>query len=99
MTTARLDLTQLPHLTNPTESETLIVVQDSTVAQYITVDEARALIGVGPQGHQGPVGLDGPQGVQGTQGFQGNQGSQGIQGDQGFQGDQGVQGIQGAQGR
>ena len=43
-------LTTLPQLTNPTEGETLILVQDSGVNQYITVPQAQELIGTGGGG-------------------------------------------------
>jgi len=49
--TIRPNITSLPQLTNPTEGETLFVVQDSTVNQYITVPQARSLLNtVGPTG-------------------------------------------------
>jgi hypothetical protein len=38
--TSRLALTLLPPLANTTEPETRLVVQDSSVFQYITVEQA-----------------------------------------------------------
>jgi len=93
--TTRPNLTALPHLTNPTPGETLVIVQDSAVNQYITVAQARDLLSSGPSGPVGPLGIQGAQGVQGVQGVQGRQG---VQGDLGFQGVQGHQGLQGLQG-
>ena len=100
MTTPRPDLVNLPHLTTPSEANTTIVVQDSAVAQYITVPEARALLNLesGPTGPTGPVGPTGPQGVTGPQGPQGPQGVTGPQGPQGVTGPQGPQGVTGPQG-
>jgi collagen type VII alpha len=102
MTNARPNLVLLPVLENPTEGETLFIVQDSSVNQTLTVSKVRNLLGIvgdaGPQGPQGVQGPVGPQGVQGPQGPQGVQGVQGPQGVQGVQGPQGVQGVQGPQG-
>ena len=44
MTTARPNLTDLPTLENPTVEETLILVQDSSVNQTLTVTKARELL-------------------------------------------------------
>ena len=44
MTTPRPDLVNLPQLTTPSEANTLIVVQDSAINQYLTVPQARALL-------------------------------------------------------
>ena len=56
----RPNITTLPELLNPTEGETLIIVQDSTVVQTITVPQARTLLGTqGYNGSQGRFGYTG----------------------------------------
>ena len=40
---SRQDLPELPILTNPTEGETLFIVEDSSVEQTLTVARARSL--------------------------------------------------------
>lgn len=68
--TIRTILTELPVLTNPTESQTLFVVQDSAITQSLTVDRVRSLIGGGANGgggtgytgSAGPIGPSGPAG-------------------------------------
>jgi hypothetical protein len=92
------NLVNLPALTNPTEQETLFVVQDSAVSQTLTVELARTLLQLGPTGPQGPQGVTGPQGPQGVTGPQGPQGVTGPQGPQGVTGPQGPLGPQGPQG-
>ena len=71
--TTRPDLVNLPKLTNPTDQQTLFVVQDSAVNQTLTADQVRQFLGdqIGPTGPQGPQGVTGPQGPQGVQGPQG----------------------------
>ena len=73
MTTTRPDLVNLPKLTNPTDQQTLFVVQDSGVNQTLSADQTRQFLGdqIGPTGPQGPQGVQGPQGPQGVQGPQG----------------------------
>jgi hypothetical protein len=73
MSTTRPDLVNLPQLTNPTDSQTKFVVQDSGVNQTLTADQTRQFLGdmIGPTGPQGPQGVSGPQGPQGVQGPQG----------------------------
>lgn len=98
--------TNLPRLTNPTPAETLILVQDSAVNQYITVDQFTELLSLagypegatGPQGPQGPEGPQGPQGPQGATGATGPQGPTGATGATGPQGPQGATGSTGPQG-
>ena len=95
--------TNLPQLTNPTLTETLVLVQDSAVNQYLTVDQLSELlkltgIGTGPTGPTGPQGATGPQGPQGATGPQGPQGPQGATGATGATGPEGPQGPQGPQG-
>ena len=63
MTTPRPDLVNLPQLTTPSEANTLIVVQDSAVAQYLTVPQARALLSL-TVGYSGSI--DQKQGCVGT---------------------------------
>jgi len=71
--TTRPDLVNLPKLTNPTDAQTVFVVQDSAVNQTLSADQVRQFIGnqIGPTGPQGPQGVQGPQGPQGVQGPQG----------------------------
>ena len=104
MTTPRPDLVNLPQLTTPSEANTLIVVQDSAVDQYLTVPQARALLSltvgysgsrgqvgfVGSTGYTGSFGLTGYTGSTGTQGLTGYTGSTGTQGDIGFTGSRGL---------
>jgi hypothetical protein len=73
MTTTRPDLVNLPKLTNPTDQQTLFVVQDSGVNQTLSADQTRQFLGdqIGPTGPQGPQGVTGPQGPQGVTGPQG----------------------------
>ena len=80
MTTPRPDLVNLPQLTTPSEANTLIVVQDSAVAQYLTVPQARALLSltVGYSGSRGQVGFVGSTGYTGSFGLTGYTGSTGT---------------------
>jgi hypothetical protein len=80
MTTPRPDLVNLPQLTTPSEANTLIVVQDSAVAQYLTVPQARALLSltVGYSGSRGQVGYVGSTGYTGSFGLTGYTGSTGT---------------------
>ena len=92
MTTPRPDLVNLPQLTTPSEANTLIVVQDSAVAQYLTVPQARALLSltVGYSGSRGQVGFVGSTGYTGSQGLVGYTGSTGTQGITGYTGSTGT---------
>jgi hypothetical protein len=92
MTTPRPNLVQLPHLTTPSEENTLIVVQDSAVDQYLTVPEARELLSltVGYSGSRGQVGFVGSTGYTGSQGVIGFTGSTGTQGITGYTGSTGT---------
>ena len=92
MTTPRPNLVNLPHLTTPSEAETLIVVQDSDVNQYLTVPEARALLSltVGYSGSRGQIGFIGSAGYTGSQGLVGYTGSTGTQGITGYTGSTGT---------
>jgi hypothetical protein len=92
MTTPRPDLVNLPQLTTPSEANTLIVVQDSAVNQYLTVPQARALLSltVGYSGSRGQVGYVGSTGYTGSQGIQGYTGSTGTQGLTGYTGSTGT---------
>ena len=103
MTTTRPDLVNLPVLTNPTDAQTLFVVQDSAVDQTLTVARVRVLLGnqIGPTGPQGPTGLTGPQGPQGVTGLTGPTGPTGLTGPTGpigSTGPAGPTGITGANG-
>ena len=99
MTTARPNLVDLPALANPTESETLFIVQDSSVNQTLTVSLARDLLGyAGATGPTGPQGVTGPTGPQGVTGPQGPQGVTGPTGPSGPTGPQGVTGPTGPTG-
>jgi len=100
MTTTRPDLVNLPVLTNPTDAQTVFVVQDSAVDQTLTVARARALLGnqIGPTGPTGPQGVTGPTGPQGVTGPQGPTGLTGPTGPPGATGPQGPQGVTGPQG-
>ena len=91
-TTPRPDLVNLPHLTTPSEANTLIVVQDSAVDQYLTVPEARALLSltVGYSGSRGQVGFVGSTGYTGSFGLTGYTGSTGTQGITGYTGSTGT---------
>ena len=73
MTTTRPDLVNLPELTNPTNEQTVFIVQDSGVNQKLNPQRTRDFLGnqIGPTGPQGPQGVQGPQGPQGVQGPQG----------------------------
>ena len=92
MTTPRPDLVNLPQLTTPSEANTLIVVQDSAVAQYLTVPQARALLSltVGYSGSRGQVGFVGSTGYTGSFGLTGYTGSTGTQGITGYTGSTGT---------
>ena len=92
MTTPRPDLVNLPQLTTPSEANTLIVVQDSAVAQYLTVPQARALLSltVGYSGSRGQVGFVGSTGYTGSFGLTGYTGSTGTQGLTGYTGSTGT---------
>jgi hypothetical protein len=92
MTTPRPDLVNLPQLTTPSEANTLIVVQDSAVAQYLTVPQARALLSltVGYSGSRGQVGFVGSTGYTGSFGLTGYTGSTGTQGVIGYTGSTGT---------
>jgi collagen type VII alpha len=92
MTTPRPDLVNLPQLTTPSEANTLIVVQDSAVNQYLTVPQARALLSltVGYTGSRGQVGFIGSTGYTGSFGLTGFTGSTGTQGVTGFTGSTGT---------
>jgi hypothetical protein len=92
MTTPRPDLVNLPQLTTPSEANTLIVVQDSAVNQYLTVPQARSLLSltVGYSGSRGQVGYVGSTGYTGSQGIQGYTGSTGTQGLTGYTGSTGT---------
>ena len=94
MSITRPNLVQLPHLTTPSTATTLIVVQDSAVDQYLTVEETRVLlqIPVGPTGLQGPIGYFGSFGFTGSQGEIGYWGSKGYTGSSGYTGSQGYTG-------
>ena len=97
MSITRPNLVQLPHLTTPSTATTLIVVQDSAVDQYLTVEETRVLlqIPVGPTGPQGPIGYFGSFGFTGSQGEIGYWGSTGYTGSSGYTGSQGYTGSLG----
>jgi hypothetical protein len=92
MTTPRPDLVNLPQLTTPSEANTLIVVQDSAVDQYLTVPQARALLSltVGYSGSRGQVGFVGSTGYTGSFGLTGYTGSTGTQGVTGYTGSTGT---------
>jgi hypothetical protein len=92
MTTPRPDLVNLPNLTTPSEAETLIVVQDSAINQYLTVPQARALLNltVGYSGSRGQVGFVGSTGYTGSFGLTGYTGSTGTQGITGYTGSTGT---------
>ena len=92
MTTPRPDLVNLPQLTTPSEANTLIVVQDSAVNQYLTVPQARALLSltVGYTGSRGQIGFVGSTGYTGSFGLTGFTGSTGTQGITGFTGSTGT---------
>ena len=92
MTTPRPDLVNLPQLTTPSEAETLIVVQDSAINQYLTVPQARALLNltVGYSGSRGQVGFVGSAGYTGSFGLTGYTGSTGTQGVTGYTGSTGT---------
>ena len=92
MTTPRPDLVNLPQLTTPSEANTLIVVQDSAINQYLTVPQARALLNltVGYSGSRGQVGFVGSTGYTGSQGLRGYTGSTGTQGITGYTGSTGT---------
>ena len=92
--------TNLPQLTNPTPTETLILVQDSAVNQYITVDQLTDLLTLGglPSGPTGPSGPQGASGFAGATGLTGPQGPQGPQGATGATGATGPDGATGATG-
>ena len=92
MTTPRPDLVNLPQLTTPSEAETLIVVQDSAINQYLTVPQARALLNltVGYSGSRGQVGFVGSTGYTGSFGLTGYTGSTGTQGLIGYTGSTGT---------
>ena len=99
MTTARPNLVTLPVLGNPTEAETLFIVQDSAVNQTLTVALARDLLGTqGDAGPQGPQGVTGPIGPQGPQGVTGPTGPTGPMGPTGPVGPTGPQGVTGPTG-
>ena len=92
MSTPRPNLVQLPHLTTPSEANTLVVVQDSAVDQYLTVPEARELLSltVGYSGSRGQIGFVGSTGYTGSQGLVGYTGSTGTQGITGYTGSTGT---------
>jgi hypothetical protein len=92
MTTPRPDLVNLPQLTTPSEANTLIVVQDSAVNQYLTVPQARSLLSltVGYSGSRGQVGFVGSTGYTGSFGLTGYTGSTGTQGITGYTGSTGT---------
>ena len=92
MTTPRPDLVNLPQLTTPSTATTVIVVQDSAVNQYLTVEQARSLLSltVGYSGSRGQVGFVGSQGYTGSQGDLGYTGSTGTQGLIGYTGSTGT---------
>ena len=94
MTTPRPNLVNLPHLTTPSEANTLIIVQDSSVDQYITVEEARVLLYV-PQGYSGSKGAVGYSGSAGYWGSNGYWGSVGYTGSAGYWGSVGYTGSAG----
>ena len=92
MTTPRPDLVNLPQLTTPSEANTFVVVQDSSVNQYLTVPQARALLSltVGFAGSRGQTGFIGSTGYTGSQGDRGYTGSTGTQGLTGYTGSTGT---------